>query len=227
MGESASWLSEAATGDASSSGDLSDGLALLRCGPFRAALPTGDPAAGLRDVSFDGVALAATLFSVTTPAGPLAPASETYVRGGDYVSTHPPTEGFPFRTQLYWSAKPVAGGGVAATLSLSLQTDLLDTSPVLTLGVSQATAPTVSGDACRFDLPNATLIIAPHPTDAAECEAAASDDGCVLSLSPPFLEKGVIRRLRVAAIVLPAGVSNPAVSEAIADLADDPLPLTT
>ena len=219
MGESASWRPVGTPG----------GAVELRCGPLCGVLQPTDASVGLTGLSLGGVSLAssAALFAVTTPAGPLTTANEVYVRGSDHVSTHPPHDGFPFRTQLYWSAKSVAGGGVAATLAVSLQTDLLDTRPELTLAVSLGVEGSATGNACRFDLPSSAVIVLPYPSDWEECVVTTGTQGCHLQLAPPFLEKGVIRRLRTAAIVLPPDADDTAASAAIADLADDPLPLTT
>lgn len=201
----------------------------LRCAALAAAIkPNG--AEGLGDLAFDGAPFPATLLTVETPVGPLAPAVESYVRDADHVSTHPATDGFPFRTQLYWSAKALAGGAVAATLSVSLQTDLLDTRPQLSLvtRLPGAEVSSLSDDACRFDTQaGVTVVVTSHPSDAAECTATPGDGECRLHASPPFLEKGVIRRLRFAAIVLPGTASEAAVTGALADLANDPIPLTT
>ncbi|QDT67418.1 hypothetical protein MalM25_03160 [Planctomycetes bacterium MalM25] len=170
-----------------------------------------------------------TLLSVDTLRGPLPGASDAYTRGGDRVTTHAPSEAFPFQTQLLWSAAKVAGG-VAVTLTVSLQTDLLDSQPNLAL-VTQlpGVSPRRRGpDALRFDLPKcATLLLTPHPSDTPECAAVLEGERGVLKLSPPFLEKGVIRRCRVAAIWLPADSDDAAIEAALADFADQPLPLTT
>jgi hypothetical protein len=212
-------------GDATQAGQRVE----LRCAALHAVLAS-DGVTGLSDVAFHDTPLGATLLSVETPAGPLSPASESYVRGVDHVTTHTATDAFPFRTQLYWSAKPLADGAVAATLSVSLQTDLLDTRPDLSLhtSVAGATAQLWKEDVCRLEVADSvTIIVTPHPSDAEECVLDTSDGACRLRVSPPFLEKGVIRRIRLAAIVLPGNASDEAIAAALADLADDPLPLTT
>jgi hypothetical protein len=212
-------------GDATQAGERVE----LRCAALHGVLQSNG-VAGLEDVAFHNTPLGATLLSVETPAGALSPATESYVRGADHVTTHAATEAFPFRTQLYWSGKPLADGAVAATLSISLQTDLLDTRPDLSLhtSVAGATARLWKEDVCRLEAADGvTIIVTAHPTDAEECLLDTSDGACRLRVSPPFLEKGVIRRIRLAAIVLPGQASDEAIAAALADLADDPLPLTT
>lgn len=214
-----------ALGDATHAGQCVE----LHCGPLAAIIPSTG-VHGLANVAYDGVPLAATLLTVHTPAGPLPAAVESYVRGADHVTTHAPTEAFPFRTQLYWSGRSLAEGGVATTLSVSLQTDLLDTQPDLSLHTEIAGASTHrwKEDVCRLSAPSGvTVVVTPHPSDAAECTLETADGMCRLRVSPPFLEKGVIRRIRLAAIVLPGEASDDAIAGALADLAADPPPLTT
>lgn len=199
----------------------------LACDPFSGAFAQGEPSHGLSGLAWKGHAIEGTLLSAFTPAGPLSAANDSYTRGVDRVSTHAASESFPFQTQLLWSVADVTGG-VAVTLTVSLQTDLLDTRPDLSL-VTELPGVTPSRfgpDAFRFDLPQgATLLVTLHPSDAAECSATPDGERGVLKLAPPFLEKGVIRRCRVAAIWLPAN-DDAAIETALAGFADQPLPLT-
>lgn len=172
------------------------------------------PEAGLGALSLDGLGSTGRLMRVARgPFGddPIPPPAETYVRGDDFVSTHPATESFPFRTQLVWSALPAplaAPEGVIVTLTISLQTDLLDTAPRLAL-VSSVDGPMALVTDC-------------HPTDAAEASVSAGR----LVFAPPFLEKGVIRRFR-AATVVSAEPHDALIEASLAWFADSPLPLTT
>lgn len=204
--------------------------AKIQCGSFRGHLPTDDPATGLHGVSVAGIALPGSVLRVSGIKTRLAAPVESYVRGDDRVSTHPATESLPFRTQLYWSAQPLAGGVVVVTLTVSLQTDLLDTRPELsfTTGIEKATVSLLGGDACRLDTATApSVVVTPHPTDALECDATAAGEEAILRFSSPFLEKGVIRRCRVAAIFLPSQADESSIAGAIAEFAATPLPLTT
>ncbi len=201
----------------------------LACDRFRGAFVNGQPSGGVADLVWDGSPIEGTLLSVTTPAGRLATASDAYTRGEDRVTTHPATEAFPHQTQLLWSAAKLTGG-VAVTLTLSLQTDLLDTQPEIALTTELPGAkPRRHGpDALRFDLPRgATLLVTPHPSDADECSTLLDGERGGLKLSPPFLEKGVIRRCRVAAIWLPSDADDAAIEAALTCFADQPLPLAT
>lgn len=203
------------------------GTCRFSCGPLAGELDPSNPSTGLRELSLSSVQLTGCLLAAKPQAGVLAASAESYVRGADHVSTHPATSDFPFRTQLYWSGKSLSGGAVAATLAVSLQTDLLDTEPQLDLVTTLAGASpaVVKNGYATFALPTGgVLVVTPYPSDAAECSLRREGDSLALRLAPPFLEKGVIRRVRVAAVVLPGAE---ALEAALADLADDPLPLTT
>ncbi|MGL4512573.1 MAG: hypothetical protein ACRCT8_05735 [Lacipirellulaceae bacterium] len=184
--------------------------AVLSLDGFSAELDAAAPQGGLGAVTLGGVGTSGRLMRVAHGVFAeelIAPPSETYVRGDDYVSTHAATAAFPFRTQLYWSAEAL-GGAVIVTLTVSLQTDLLDTAPRVSL-VSSIDGPLAVVGAC-------------HPTDAAETTSGPAR----LVFEPPFLEKGVIRRFRAAA-VLTNGQEEGLVADALARFAAAPLPLTT
>ena len=67
---------------------------------------------------------------------------DAYARGNDLVAHFKPTDSFPFRTEVYWRVEPTDSSASELRLSLivSVQTDLLDTQPLLdivsTLNVS-------------------------------------------------------------------------------------------
>lgn len=199
----------------------------LVCGDLSAVL-SGDH---LTEIHWQRTAMPGRALSIETPAGNLSPPSETYIRGSDYVSTHEAVEDFPFRTQLLWSAECLEAGGVQVTLTVSLQTDLLDTNPELKFttdlpAASQASA--WQGEAVRFDGGDTpSVLVTPHPSDAIECEPQIEGTTGSVWLSPPFLEKGVIRRCRVAAVWLPGELDDAAIAATIEQFADTPLPLTT
>ncbi|MEO0529215.1 MAG: hypothetical protein AAF266_01425 [Planctomycetota bacterium] len=209
---------------------MGDPVAVIECGRLLGQMPIADPAAGISELRFSGVHMPGVLLRVAGAGQSLAASEDTYARGEDRVSTHPATDAFPFRTQLYWSARSLAAGGVAITLTVSLQTDLLDTSPELSLTtrIDNATAKLLGGDVCRLDAEQSpSVVIAPHPSDMLEFNPTVRDGEVVLQFTPPFLEKGVIRRCRVAAILLPHDTDDVSVAKAIEEFAALPLPLAT
>lgn len=205
-----------------------DAGAELISGPLSAGLVSGHLGAGLVGLSHGDDLLAKRVFRATTPDGHLPHAAESYVRGADHVSTHAPDNAFPFRTQLSWTGAPL-GPGSAVVLTVSLQTDLLDTRPQLAFHTVAAaeSAEAAFGGFRAATIGGQTLLLVPHPADASETKPLRTEAGLGLQLSPPFLEKGVIRRLRLAAIALPAGATEADVQHALAGFATLPLPLTT
>lgn len=202
----------------------------LRLDDLRGRLSEKHPDQGLRQFSRAGKLLTESLFAALTPDGSLAAPSECYVRGADHVSTHPATDDYPFRTQLAWTAEDLGAGASAVILSVSLQTSLLETRPELlfeTLGEGRALteACTLGWLLGRGEGP--TVVLLPHPTDAPESELVSGEGSAGIKLSPPFLEKGVIRRCRLAAITFPGLVDDAAITAAIDAFADLPTPLAT
>ena len=168
---------------------------------------------GLSNLGLNDQLLPGALWRVNAnadPTSPLCSPSELYQRGDDCISTHPASESFPYQTQLRWTVQPIAAeAGVMVTLTASLQTDLLDTRPMLGL-ISTLPIGVEDSGAELLDEPGRLIYSgneaagwrcfeAIHPLDRSEFEAKREQGFSILKLSPPFLEKGVIRRCRVAA----------------------------
>ena len=201
--------------------------ARLRVGALQGCVDPLHPDSGLNELLIDGDSTPGWLFGAKPPAGPFGPLVESYARGADLISSYTATESFPFYTTLGWSGAATAEG-VRVTLTVSLRTDLLDTNPDLPLVSDLGQTPqhgpdglwTLAQDQGR------TIAAVPHPTDAVDAHVEIGASRCVVKLSPPFLEKGVIRCCRVAAFVLPAGANEEALVSALARFADAPPPLT-
>lgn len=178
--------------------------------------------------TWKGAAVIESLFWPRAGGQPLLPPTEWHARGDEFLSTHPPTEAHPFRTELRWSAQTVGEAGVVVTLTVSLQTQLLDTRPVVDLLTPAGGSEAGFGQsAWRLNSPDpAQVVLAPHPSDAVEVSTQSDGDSTLLRLSPPFLEKGVIRRCRVAALFLPASAGPAQQNAAFEAFAESPLPLT-
>lgn len=233
MSQSASQSASQATGAVATWRSTEAAIELV-AGSLTAKLAADRFSDGLGDLCCDGQSLAARVFAASTPSGPLSESAESYVRGADHVTTHPATEGFPFRAQLEWTAEPLGQGTLAAVLTISLQTDLLDTRPELLFETTaDGTATEAAGGGWKIEVPGSpTLLLVPHPTDASETDRVQGDkvrgDATLgLRLASPFLEKGVIRRFRLAAIVLPKGSTEGDMEAALESFRTLPQPLTT
>jgi hypothetical protein len=115
---------------------VAERTARVRLGRFAAAVDPLSPVAGLHDVEVDGVPLREfNLLGLQLPT--FAPeAVESYPRGGDLIVTYAALPAPEMRTQLYWRALAHESRGAIAALVLvaSVQTDLLDSRPSLTVG---------------------------------------------------------------------------------------------
>ena len=158
------------------------------------------------------------------------PLVETYVRGTDLVASYQAEDAWPFFPQLYWRAGSLnAVPGVIGSVSLlvSVQTHLLDTVPQIavasrmkceeSLYISGRRAPSPAAtieslstedDCCVVsrmkDLPLSYIEIMPAGDfHAVKPPAEKGDALCEWRLFAEFLEKGVIRRARIHAAIVP------------------------
>jgi hypothetical protein len=188
------------------------------------------------------------------------PIADVYIRGNDLVATYLAVEAWPYSPQVYWRAAALdAVDGVRASLSLivSMQTQLLDTCPQITVS-SQALSKgtlglviTEGGDAeigpingGNWEAPRGTtycIIRRLSKSPLSLIEFASSSDylavrsrpdshGNTLSewrLFAEFLEKGVIRRARVNSALVPQENDIELAVECSRAMENLPLPLTT
>lgn len=215
--------------DSRAAWNLTGETASLRCGELTAVCPLGE-LAGFRDVHLTAAQASSTLFRVVPIDADGSAVSlslrEAYVRGNDLVASYAPHASFPFSLQTYQTAAVLGDGhSVALSLTLSLQTDLLDTRPrvellstLLTHGRSLE-----SGAAINTER---SVITTPHPDDAAETATRIDGPTVIHRFEPPFLEKGVIRRARFAAILYPAAPNDDTLRADLESLHVEPLPLT-
>jgi surface antigen len=112
---------------------------MLRDGALTAQVDIGHPPTGLHRLQLNRVALDGYLLSVSPGSAMNWPAEvgDAYVRGHDLVATYKPAGDWPYAPQIYWTAGAgETGGNVLAAVSLlvSIQTNLLDTHPLVDIG---------------------------------------------------------------------------------------------
>lgn len=159
--------------------------------------------------------------------GSFSPSIEVFAREEDLVAVYPASTDYPFRTTLQWSGY-LDSGWHRITLTLSLQTDLLDARPELVLSSPAEDVPECLAGGLWVIVRDSdkTVAIAPHPSDAVDATVRVVGDACIVGLSPPFLEKGVIRRCRVAAFVATDKANDHRLAAALAAFDATPPPLT-
>ncbi|MFO0898895.1 MAG: hypothetical protein U0836_15835 [Pirellulales bacterium] len=203
----------------------------------QASLDLSRPWLGMR---IAGLSEACRFLGVAVPCvEPVIATYDSYVRGRDLVATYEQNAERPIRTTLYWRAldeADAAGARLAIELVVSVQTSLLESRPTLEV---------------QSDAPAAAVPLPPELRDCSLLRLAGSDesylellhptafatsgqevDGAWVRLRhrlffPEDLEKGVILRARLRAIMLPtAGDSEAAAGYHRSFLASPP-PLTT
>ncbi len=191
------------------------------------------------------------------PADGLA---EAYVRGADLVANYATTAVARFRPQVYWCYRRTSNA-VGIELVLSMQTDLLDSRPILetatdlpngSIQVATASQPAQFRDPAAvsnesetsLDCSSASLLLfrfaeSPvsyvemiYPTDQGGFRLASRADAsqgwrCQFHLLDEPLEKGVIRRARVAGWFLPREQDRLAAAALFQDFLQSSPPLTT
>jgi hypothetical protein len=162
-------------------------VARLESDNLRAEVDILNPANGLKMLAAEGVIINdTTLFRVGLPHSTINPVVDFFTRGNDLVAIYSETAEHPFRAQIYWRSGPSAiaqGSGrsldratqsfAALELILSIQTNLLDADPTLTvetnLSAIQVSQLVDSQTACLTDL---------HIADSPALLSPASGLGC-------------------------------------------------
>ncbi len=229
---------------------------------LQARLNLARPDLGLSVESFDSAPLSSVaVLGVVFPAVAQDVAQcDAYTRVSDLVATYPVATSRPFRVQAYWRcvADPL-GDDVAALaidLQLSVQTPLLDCTPVVhtrtqlnqTAALQRAhlrtmslhgDASLVNADAARGgEVFTARLAESPRPIQYIEMIHASdlqshrldAHDACWRlehDLFEPGLEKGVIRRVRVRGLFHAGAADEQLVERAYQIFHNAALPLTT
>ncbi len=182
------------------------------------------------------------------------PLVEAYVRGTDLVASYQAEDSWPFFPQLYWRAGSLnAVPGVMGSMSLlvSVQTYLLDTVPQIavasrmkcdeSLFISGRGAPSrlatieslsTEDDCCvvsrMHGLPLSYIEIMPAGDfHAVKLPPEKGDTLCEWRLFAEFLEKGVIRRARIHAAIVPRDRDLEIAAACCQAIDELELPLTT
>lgn len=211
--------------------ELASQTARFACNGLSGEVSLTDPSGGITHLAFNESAITGSLWASAEIA---TPAAESYQRGTDFVQTLPATEKFPCETIWYWTVRPLQScPGALIRLTLSMQTDQLDSSPSLML------SSTLAGDKESSLMPEGRCLAQQagawrcievvHPSDQAEVTRQHSSQQAAptLCVTLPFLEKGVIRRTRMAALFVPDGIDQTTLDQAVAEFVEEPLPLTT
>ena len=146
-----------------------------------------NPASGLKILAAEGAIINdTTLFRVGLPHSTINPVVDFFARGNDLVAIYSETAEHPFRAQIYWRIVPLAitqGSGrsleratqsfAALELILSIQTNLLDADPTLTVETNLSAI-----QVSRLVDPQTECLTDLHVADSPAVLSPASGLGC-------------------------------------------------
>jgi hypothetical protein len=186
----------------------------LHCGPLTGRIDLAAPQLGLTALTWNNQEESGAIWQLT-PVEPIARIGgleDAYIRGEDLVATYRPGPNFPYRLEVYWSVSQHESAVLLRGL-VSIQTPLLDTNPEVEVATYLATSSlAINNWAFREQI---------HPDDAAP---GANESSGKHTLFGHFMEKGVIRRVRLFAAFAPQAEQ---IDTLYANFLSAPLPLTT
>jgi hypothetical protein len=188
---------------------LDGSQAFLDCDAIQASVDVGRPRRGLAELRLRGTPTEGWLLGVDVDA-PALP-SDAYVRGGDLVVAYQESADRPFSVQIYWSIGQMTllGGALVLDGAVSIQTRQWEAYPRVTVSSHIAGAERIALDA-------AATVMRPAGVEWSYVEVVPAED--FVQVTPNvdgpavstgwiydghFMERGVIRRLRVRGAFVP------------------------
>jgi hypothetical protein len=169
--------------------------------------------------------------------GDYLPVGDSYVRQGDLIAHFPEKSPFHFGYEAYFCALPSAPDHQILELWLSVQTSKLESNPQLRLRLQtpgKGGKATESQAVPRTDLSpglylfqDKTIGIMIHPLDQGDSILERDHDGdWTLVTFGRFMEKGVIRRMRLRIVACNGTIPDSHWLAWMQSFAESPLPLT-
>ncbi len=210
--------------------------ATFKSSQFCANVDVLNPSRGLADLQYCGAALEGYVLAISPyDHGIDAPdeVTDIYVRGTDLVVTYAQTADRPFALQIYWRVSICGDAVVRVDAIVSLQTSLLESYPNLWACADlpgEIADGVQSGFLLRGSDPAwsyAELVQAEDRGVLRNIDTSGSNRVKIAhQLDGQFLEKGVIRRLRVRGLFLPRANDIKLAERYGASLSSEELPLT-
>ncbi len=197
---------------------------LIHCG-VNATVDVATPSRGLTQINWNGASLAGHLLGVD--AGIAASPDDAYVRGADLVVVYRETAERPYTVQVYWSAGGVtADRGPILDATISIQTRQWEAYP-------RVRVTSELGGAGKIEIEESVLIRRPSAAAWTYVEVAPAldfqldaADSLAWQFRDHFMERGVIRRLRVRGALVPREDDQAAARHLLDGLLTEPPPLT-
>lgn len=215
---------------------LQGAKAQLVCGVLMAELDVERPALGLRNLHLPLEAIDGWLMGVAIHDAPQSgdrpwQPADIYTRGRDLVATYREPLGQPFHLQIYWRVcepKRFESGGLEAIVSIQTREWEAYPSITLTSALDVSHAQLYEGGVNFLSRHDWSYV---EVSPVGDFEAAVDTIESRLSQArwtydKRFMERGVIRRLRLRSAFVPIGNAEDAIERINAEFASEPPPLT-
>ncbi len=211
--------------------------AKLACGALSAEIELQWPTRGLRNLLLSGETVDGWLMGVDVALEEaterLWQPTDVYTRGSDLIATYRKPRGQPFTLQVYW--RVVAPNDCQAAVVeaiVSIQTREWEAHPHVTLTSALAVDNSRvenGGVFFRSQHDWGYVEVSPPGDFTASTGETTAQRLCSShwSYGNQFMERGVIRRLRLRGAFVPTAEAEDAVNQMRSDLLIEPLPLTT
>lgn len=209
--------------------------AACACGALVGVLDLELPSRGLRRLALAVEPIEGHLMAVDLP-GQAASGDErwrladAYARGADLTATYEQPRGEPFILQVSWRVVPTKNRETATLETmLSINTRQWEAYPAVRLqsALPSSTARRHEGGVLFNSLHGWAYVETALPTDFTLASNPQLNGGSQWQFGGHFMERGVIRRLRLRGAIVPIGEAEHAVSRLLSDLSAEPPPLTT
>ncbi len=202
---------------------------------FCASLDLLRPSGGLTDLKYRGATIAGIALGISPSDHKIGGSDEiadAYVRGTDLVVTYTQTEERPFALQVYWRVSNNRDDVVQLDAIVSLQTCLLESFPNIWTSTNlpgNVADGLQVGSLLRSDAAwSYAESVQPEDRGTLRSMDSSGQDHVRIAhqLGGQFLEKGVIRRLRVRGLFLPRDNDIELAEKYLASMKSEELPLT-
>jgi len=213
----------------------------LVAGDFKAAIDVERPGRGLHDLTIGGarhdwallrIGVAAPVQSVSAFEATWQ-ASDVYLRGRDVIATYREPLGQPYNVQIYWRAiEGIAAEHLGVETIISVHTPTWEAYPGIGVHSSLPSRElSVTEDGMHILRSDAdwSYVELPYPGDFTRAGEKVPDDNLRefrWRFGPQFMERGVIRRLRLRGSIVPIADAEDALERLSVDLVAEPPPLT-
>jgi hypothetical protein len=211
---------------------LQGSKARVASGSLAAELDVEQPMLGLTHLQWHGEQLAGSLMAVDVrdsghPVQQRWLPADVYIRGGDLVATYREPAEEPFHLQVYWRAlAPSDDSATTLEAIVSIQTPQWEAYPYITVGTSlvASQAQLLNGSVALHLDDNWSYIEASPPGDFVP--SIHQPNSARWSYGKHFMERGVIRRLRLRGAFVPRARAENEIERHRSIFASEPPPLT-